>query len=707
MNFDSEFNEKQEIYKLIEQINRHDYLYYSLDNPEIDDDEYDMLRRKLHILVKKYPDLEHIASQTLNKVGAKPSEKLAKITYKVPMLSLDNAFSAEDVEEFLTRVRNYLSLGIDDNISLTAEPKIDGLSLSLRYEKGILVQASTRGDGTNGENVTQNAKMIADIPLKLHGKNIPDILEVRGECYMQKSDFFALNNDSSLIISADSKQKSKFATPRNAAAGSLRQLDTDIIAERKLRFFVYAWGEISYLPANSQFGMIEKFAEYGFIVNPMLKLCYSLQDLLDHYEYIKSQRDELNYDIDGVVYKINDLQQQKRLGAVSRAPRWAIAHKFPAEKKITKINKIDVQVGRTGVLTPVAILEPVTIGGVTITRATLHNEDYIAGRSTNGKIIREGRDIRVGDTVIIQRAGDVIPQVVDVIIEKRQLNSEPFRFPNNCPVCGSPIVKEEGENIKRCTGFFNCSAQAIERLKHFVSRDAFNIEGLAEKKLKFLFEIENEDLKIKNPVDIFTLEKRQKNSLQKLDKLYRFGEDSVKNLFNAINNSRLIPLYRFIYALGIPHIGLTTSKNIAEQYLTYENFLQAVEQRLLVNIDSLGEIMAEAIYQFFAETNNINLLDNLLKEITILPQERIIIEKDSPIAGKTIVFTGSLNNMSRSEAKTQAKRLGAKVVSAISSKVDILIIGEKSSSKKAKAELLNIQIMPQDEWFKILKEYQD
>lgn len=487
---------------LAKEIARHDVLYNNNDQPEISDAQYDALRRRNTEIEALFPELIRADSPSY-KIGAPVSEKFEKSVHAQAMLSLDNAFSAEDVSEFVERVRRFLRLPSTQTLEMTAEPKIDGLSLSLRYEQGKLVRAATRGDGYTGENVTTNARTISDIPKVLQGE-FPDIIEVRGEVYIRQEDFQVLN------INQQKEGKITFANPRNAAAGSLRQLDSRITASRKLKFFAYAWGEVSEMPAKSQMEMVNKLKEYGFIVNPFTKVFEKVEDLISYYHFIEEQRQSLSYDIDGVVYKVNDLGLQMRLGFVSRSPRWAIAHKFPAEKATALLEDIDIQVGRTGALTPVARLAPITVGGVVVTNATLHNEDYIKGVGRNGEPIREGRDIRVGDTVIVQRAGDVIPQIVDIISSKRPKNAVPFVFPHHCPACGSHAVREVGEAVYRCTGGLICSAQAIERIRHFVSRNAFDIEGLGKKQVEFFFNIQDETLCIRSPVDIFTLEKRQK-----------------------------------------------------------------------------------------------------------------------------------------------------------------------------------------------------
>ncbi|HEY4191097.1 MAG TPA: NAD-dependent DNA ligase LigA, partial [Mesorhizobium sp.] len=558
-----------ELERLAKEIAGHDLRYHAEDAPTISDADYDALRRRNLAIEQRFPDLvrEDSPSRT---VGAAVSEKFGKVVHVVPMLSLDNAFADQDVADFVGRIRRFLRLGADDPVAISAEPKIDGLSLSLRYEAGRLVTAATRGDGQVGENVTANARTVADIPNVLSG-DFPDVLEVRGECYMGHADFAELNRRNG------EAGKQTFANPRNAAAGSLRQLDTAITASRPLRFFAYAWGEVSAMPADTQMGMVGAFERFGFKVNRLMKLFDSVEGLLEQYRLIESNRATLGYDIDGVVYKVNSLALQERLGFVSRSPRWAIAHKFPAEKATTILTGIDIQVGRTGALTPVARLAPVTVGGVVVTNATLHNEDYIKGIGNNGLPIREGRDIRVGDTVRIQRAGDVIPQIIDIVPEKRPANSVPYVFPDHCPACNSRAVREEGEAVRRCTGGLICPAQAVERLRHFVSRGAFDIEGLGEKQIEFFFHASDPALKIQSPADIFTLKARQAVSLTKLENIDGFGATSVGKLFAAIDDRRRIGFSRFLYALGIRHIGDTNAKRLARHFLSFQALREAGE----------------------------------------------------------------------------------------------------------------------------------
>lgn len=685
-----------ELAHLAEEIARHDRLYYQSDAPEISDAEYDDLRRRNDAIEARFPGLIRADSPS-HRVGAAASETFAKVRHRVPMLSLGNAFDDEEVSEFAARVRRFLSLKTDDALAFTAEPKIDGLSISLRYENGHFVEAATRGDGAEGENVTANVATIREIPKKLKGRHVPEVAEVRGEIYMGHADFAALN-----AAQAESGGK-VFANPRNAAAGSLRQLDPAITAARPLRFFAYAWGEMSDMPSDSQNGMVEAFAHWGMPVNPLMTLCESAQDLLSFYREIGERRASLGYDIDGVVYKVNRLDYQARLGFVSRSPRWAIAHKFPAEQAVTVLRDIEIQVGRTGSLTPVAKLEPVTVGGVVVSNATLHNEDEIARK-----------DIRVGDTVVVQRAGDVIPQIVRVVTEKRPLSAEPFLFPKTCPVCGSHAVREADESpgaggvVRRCTGGLICPAQAKERLKHFVSRLAFDIEGLGEEKIETFFD----DELILRPADIFTLEERDKKSLTPLRNRKGMGTKSVEKLFRAIDARRTITLDRFIFALGIRHVGETTAKDLAKAYLTFEALRGAVEAAVrdgkeseayadIDAIEGIGETVVDALVDFFSEPHNVEALDDLLAHVTVTPFERPV-AVSSPVTGKTVVFTGKLERVGRSEAKAQAERLGAKVAGSVSAKTDYVIAGADAGSKLTNAQKLGVKVLTEDEWLALI-----
>ncbi|MBD8650712.1 NAD-dependent DNA ligase LigA [Rhizobium sp. CFBP 13726] len=697
-----------ELERLSRELSHHDELYHAKDAPEISDADYDALKKRNAAIEERFPQLIRADSPSI-KVGAAPLPTFAQITHSRPMLSLDNAFADGDVRDFVNSVYRFLGQLPDGSIAFTAEPKIDGLSMSIRYENGILVNAATRGDGTTGENVTANIKTIKEIPNRLP-KGVPAVVEVRGEVYMGKSDFLALNAE------MEAKGKQLYVNPRNTAAGSLRQLDAKVTASRKLKFFAYAWGEISEpneLP-GTQYEMVQTFKDWGFPVNPLMKRLNSLEDILGHYREIGLERPELDYDIDGVVYKVDRLDLQARLGFRSRSPRWATAHKFPAEQAFTTVENIDIQVGRTGALTPVARLTPITVGGVVVTNATLHNEDYIRGIGNSGERIREDdHDIRIGDTVIVQRAGDVIPQVLDVVMEKRPADAKAYEFPKKCPVCGSHAVREKNEktgkldSVTRCTGGFVCRAQATEHLKHFVSRSAYDIEGLGAKQVDFFFEAEDPALQIRTAPDIFTLKKRQETSkLLKLENIDGFGRISVRKLFDAIDERRSIALNRFIYALGIRHVGETTAKLLARHYGTYEAFAEAMKEAAslsgdawadLNNIEGIGEIVARAIVEFFKEPRNLDVVTRLLTEVTPQAAEQIA-ASNSPVAGKTVVFTGSLERFTRDEAKARAEGLGAKVAGSVSKKTDYVVAGPGAGSKLDKARELGVEVMTEDEW---------
>lgn len=694
---------------LAAEIARNDALYHNKDAPEISDADYDALKRRNDAIEARFPELIRADSPS-RRVGAAPSETFAQIVHARPMLSLDNTFSQEDVEDFVAGVYRFLGRLPDNSIAFTAEPKIDGLSMSIRYENGRMVNAATRGDGTTGENVTANIRTIKEIPQTLPA-GAPEVVEVRGEVYMAKSDFLALNAQ----MEAEGKQT--YVNPRNTAAGSLRQLDAKVTASRKLKFFAYAWGEISDMPSDTQFGMVQTFKTWGFPVNPLMERLSSVADILGHYQEIGLQRPDLDYDIDGVVYKVDSLELQARLGFRSRSPRWATAHKFPAEQAFTHLVDIDIQVGRTGALTPVARLEPITVGGVVVTNATLHNADYIKGIGNKGEPLRDGRDIRVGDMVIVQRAGDVIPQIVDVVLEKRDASSVPYEFPKVCPVCGSHAVRDINEKtgkvdaVTRCTGGFICRAQATEHLKHFVSRNAFDIEGLGSKQIDFFFESEDAALQVRTAPDIFTLEKRQQSSLTKLENIDGFGKVSVAKLYAAINERRQIALHRFIFALGIRHVGETTAKLLARSYGTYEAFETAMKDAAplagdawtdLNNIEGIGEVVARTVVEFYKEPRNIEVIASLLDEVR--PQEaEQPTTSGSPVAGKTVVFTGSLEKFTRDEAKARAESLGAKVSGSVSKKTDIVVAGPGAGSKLDKAREFDVQVMTEDEWLDLIK----
>ncbi|WP_294540777.1 NAD-dependent DNA ligase LigA [uncultured Rhodoblastus sp.] len=677
--------------RLGEEIAAHDRAYYREDAPKISDAEYDALRRRYEALEAQFPQLADDKSLS-KKVGAAPSEKFAKIVHAVPMLSLGNIFSDADLWEFLARVKRFLGLQPEAEIRFTAEPKIDGLSCSLRYEKGVLVSAATRGDGFEGEDVTANVGAIGDIPQKLEGSP-PEILEVRGEVYMSHQDFAALNERQT------AQGKPPFANPRNAAAGSLRQLDPAVTAQRPLKFFAYAWGEVSQMPADTQWGMMQAFRSYGFAVNPLTEVFESGENMLAHFRDIESRRASLGYDIDGVVYKVDDLALQHRLGFVSRAPRWATAHKFPAEKATSVLRGIEIQVGRTGALTPVARLDPVTVGGVVVSNATLHNEDEIARK-----------DIRIGDTVIVQRAGDVIPQILGAVLEKRPEGAEPYKMPDTCPVCGSAALREidpktaEADVVRRCTGTLVCPAQAVEKLRHFCSRNALDIEGLGDKQIAFFYE---KGL-IRKLADIFTLQERDRASLTKIENFDGFGKVSTQKLFAAIEARREIVLNRFIFALGIRHVGETNAIRLARAFETFESLRETARRatpgsearQRLNDIDGIGDVVAEAVADFFLEDHNEQALDALLAQVRIAPMAAV--RSESPVAGKTVVFTGALQRMTRDEAKAMAERQGAKVSGSISKKTDLLIAGADAGSKLAKARELGVETIDEDAWLALV-----
>ncbi|MGJ4887721.1 NAD-dependent DNA ligase LigA [Bradyrhizobium sp. HKCCYLRH3099] len=695
---------KVEWKRLALELETHDRLYYQDDAPKISDAAYDELRRRFNAIETRFPELVSTESPS-QKVGAAPSGRFKKVRHAVPMLSLDNAFAEEDVRDFVGRIARFLKLADDDRIDFSAEPKIDGLSMSLRYEGGELVTAATRGDGAEGEDVTANIRTLKDVPQKLHGRNLPDICEVRGEVYMTKQAFLALNE----------RQKEAgdtiFANPRNSAAGSLRQKDPTITASRPLGFFAYAWGEMSAMPAETQSGMIKWFEHCGFTTNPLTRLCHSVEELIAFHRSIEEQRAELDYDIDGVVYKVDRIDWQERLGFVSRTPRWGIAHKFPAERAMTVLKDIEIQVGRTGSFTPVGKLEPVGVGGVIVQNVTLHNEDYIKGIGNKGEVLREGRDIRIGDTVVIQRAGDVIPQVVDVLIDKRPADAKEFHFPKKCPCpLHTDVVREEtaaGEegSRARCTGEFACPYQKIEHLKLFASRRAFDIDGLGEKQIQFFFD----EGWVKEPADIFTLQKR--NAKLKLEEVEGYGETSVRNLFNAIDARRDIALERFIYALGMRHVGETTALALARGYGSWEAFheaclkVAAADEEAIAEMDALdqiGDTVIKSVAAYFGEDHNRGIVERLTREVKILDAEKP--KRNSPIATKTVVFTGTLEKMTRDEAKATAERLGAKVSGSVSKKTDYVVAGPGAGSKLKDAQKHGVQVLTEDEWLQLIGE---
>jgi DNA ligase (NAD+) len=680
------------------EIAHHNLLYHSLDQPEISNEQFDALERRNKDIEARFPSLIRDDSPS-RRVGGAPSRAFRQVSHVVSMLSLDNAFSDEEVSEFVVRVGRFLKLNDLNSLQVNAEPKIDGLSISITYHRGYLIQAATRGDGQVGEDVTSNILHVQGVPRQIKGADVPDLIDVRGEVYMERSAFAALNRRQ---IYTNGKV---FANARNAAAGSLRQLDSKITATRPLRFFAYGWGRLSKPVAETQHAMTQVYKRWGFSVNPISKVCKGVQEILDYYSKLQSLRPKLDYDIDGVVYKVDRLNLQQRLGFVSRSPRWAIAHKFPAEQTTTEVLDIDIQVGRTGALTPVARLEPVAVGGVMVSNVTLHNEDEIARK-----------DVRIGDTVVIQRAGDVIPQIVSVVLEKRPVGAEPFVFPHICPVCGSHAVREaddtpeSGGVVRRCTGGLICPAQAKERLKHFVSRLAFDIEGLGDEKIEIFF---NEGL-IRQPADIFSLEERDKASLKRLKDRDGMGAKSVDKLFRAIAARRSIGLERFIFALGIRHVGETTAKDLARAFVTIEAFRAAVEAaviggkeseayREIDDIEGIGEAVVDALIEFFSESHNVKAVGDLLEYVTVTQAERPQ-TSNSAIAGKTVVFTGSMERMSRPEAKAHAERLGAKVSNSVSKKTDYLVAGEGTDTrtKLTKARELGVTILTEDQWIDLV-----
>lgn len=688
---------EQELARLAQVLLKANTDYHTDDAPQLSDADYDALKRRNTTIEAKFPNLKRADSPS-EQVGAQVASGFGKVKHAQRMMSLGNAFDDEDVHDFDQRVRSYLGLSEDAPLAYVAEPKIDGLSLSLRYEDGKLVQAATRGDGETGENVTENAKTIASVPHTLNGA--PKVLEVRGEIYMTHADFAALNERQM------AKGDKTFANPRNAAAGSLRQLDANITKDRPLAFFAYAWGELSAPLAETQIDAINRLKELGFVTNPLTKKCDTIGDLLDHYRQIEADRAKLGYDIDGVVYKVDQLDLQRRLGFRSTTPRWAIAHKFPAELAWTKLNAIDIQVGRTGALSPVARLEPVTVGGVVVSNATLHNQDYIAGIAGDGAAIREGRDIREGDWVQIYRAGDVIPKVKDVDLARRPDNAQPYAFPDHCPECGSLAIREEGDAVHRCTGGLVCPAQAVERLKHFVSRAAFDIEGLGAKQVEQFYQ----DGWIKTPADIFDLRANFGTGLQQLKNKEGWGERSAANLFDAIDEKRVIPLNRVIFALGIRHVGESAANTVAQHYETWARFSGAMDQAEigqgevwddLTGIDGVGQVMASSLITAMQQPEERASIDALAAQLSV--QDVTAPDTaDSPVAGKTVVFTGTLEKMTRAEAKSRAESLGAKVSGSVSAKTDLLVAGPGAGSKAKKAADLGVETIDEDGWLALI-----
>jgi DNA ligase (NAD+) len=683
----TEAQAKAELARLAAEIAHHDKLYYQKDAPEVSDAAYDVLRKRNLAIETRFPKLIRPDSPSL-RVGAAPVAAFGKVRHALPMLSLDNAFEEQDVRDFADRIRRFLGLKPEQAIELVAEPKIDGLSISLRYEKGRFVQGATRGDGETGEDVTTNLRTLDDIPNHLKGRDAPDVLEVRGEVYMQRADFLKLNERRA------KDEEPLFANPRNAAAGSLRQLDPSITAKRPLRFFGYALGEVSEAAAKTHWDLLARLRHWGFQVNPLVKLCGCVDDVLEFYRHIADKRAALGYEIDGVVYKVNRFDWQERLGMVSRAPRWAIAHKFPAEQARTKLRDITIQVGRTGTLTPVAELEPVTVGGVVVSRATLHNEDEI-----------KRKDVRIGDTVIVQRAGDVIPQIVGVVLSERPKRTQEYEFPQKCPVCGSKAVRVEGEVARRCTGGLVCAAQVVERLRHFTSRNAFDIEGLGWERVEAF----HKDGLIKVPGDIFRL----KNHADAIREREGWGEKSVEKLLSAIEARRKISLERFIYALGIRQVGEATAKLLARHYRTLETWRKSMEAAVkdsdgdaaheLDAISQIGPSVAADILAFFAEAHNRETLDDLNRvgvevEAAAAPARAA----NSPVAGKTVVFTGTLETMTRPEAKARAEQLGANVTESVSKRTDYVVAGAEAGSKATKAKALGVTMLSEQDWLKLI-----
>lgn len=684
----------QELALLAEEIAKHDAAYHQKDAPIISDADYDALRRRNEAIEKAFPDLQRDDSPT-KRVGFSVADGFKKVTHRVPMLSLGNAFSNEDLEDFVARARKFFPSEANSDLAFTAEPKIDGLSASLRYENGVFVQGATRGDGSEGEDITENLKTIKDIPQKLVGDDVPAVFEVRGEVYMSHADFEALNAK----LEAEGKQT--YVNPRNTAAGSLRQLDSNITAERNLKFFAYAWGDVSELPADTQYGVVEALSRWGFKTNPLMKRVTSVEEMIAHHTEIGEQRATLGYDIDGVVYKLDRLDLQARWGFVARAPRWAIAFKFPAEKATTILENIEIQVGRTGALTPVAKLKPVTVGGVVVSNATLHNEDEI-----------ERKGIMIGDTVTIQRAGDVIPQVLGPVLDKRPSDAKAFEFPTECPICNSPAVREVNEKtgkldaVRRCTGELICPAQAVNQLKHFVSRDALDIDGLGAKQVTAFYG----EGRIRFAADIFTLKERDQADLKKLKDQEGWGSTSVRKLFDAIDERRNPELDKFIFALGIRHVGSTTAAMFAKNFSTFEAFMAAcvsagegdeAARDSLLAIDGIGETVVQSVVSFFANPQNREAINALLAQVQPQTYE-VASADDSPVLGKTVVFTGSLEQMSRSEAKAMAERLGAKVSGSVSAKTDLLVAGPGAGSKLKKAQELGIETIDEDGWFALV-----
>jgi DNA ligase (NAD+) len=690
---------KDELTHLAELLDKANNAYHGIDSPIMTDAEFDFLKKRNLEIELKFPQYKKPDSPT-EKIGYLPSEKFSKIKHSKKMFSLSNGFENNDLYDFDEQVRRFLNFKVSEPLEYTVEPKIDGLSLSLRYEKGELVFAATRGDGTTGENVTENAFMISDIPKTLPTKT--EILEVRGEVYMEHKDFENLNTFH------DSLGKKVFANPRNAAAGSLRQLDATVTAERPLKFLAYAWGELTEPLDATQFGAIKKLKNLGFKTSSHTKLCKNIDEALIHYEELSKIRSELSYDIDGIVYKVDSLDLQSRLGYRSTTPRWAIAHKFPAEYSWTQLLAIDIQVGRTGALSPVARLKPVTVGGVVISNATLHNQGYIAGRDNSGKKIRSGNDIRINDWVEVYRAGDVIPKISDVDLTRRPKDSKAYQFPSVCPECAAEVVRDDGDAVIRCIADVSCPAQAIEKLKHFVSRKAFDIEGLGGKQIEFFFA--DEALSIKEPADIFTLEPRDRNNLTKLKDRHGFGRKSATNLFDAIEKKKTIEFSRLLFSLGIRHVGENVSKLLARHFLAWSKFIHIIsiaqnsdsqEYFDLGAIDGIGTTVVSSLLSAFKTGKGRDSIEKLADQLNIL-DEILPDSDDNFLSGKTLVFTGTLEQMSRSEAKSLAENLGAKVLGSVSAKTDLVIVGPGAGSKIKKAEELGVETLDETEWLSLI-----
>lgn len=718
----SESEAASELKRLAAEIAEHDRRYHTEDAPVITDAEYDALTQRNLAIEQRFPALV-LEDSPSRRVGAPPAEGFAKVRHAVPMLSLAKAYTDQDVADFIERGRRFFNRDKDLDIAFTAEPKIDGLSASLRYEGGAFVQGATRGDGAVGEDITANLRTIADIPKHLKGSGWPDVIEIRGEVYMTYAEFEALKERSAAVGGQD------YVNPRNTAAGSLRQKDPSVTASRNLKFLAYAWGYTSEDPAPTQYDSVQKFAEWGFKISPLMVRAKSVDDLVAHYHLIEAQRPSLGYDIDGVVYKVDQLELQRRWGFATGEPRWAIAHKFPAEQAMTTVLRIDIQVGRTGTLAPVARLAPVTVGGVVVENVTLHNEDYIKGLDSNGQPIRDGCDVRIGDTVVIQRAGDVIPQIVSVVIDKRPADAVPYEFPHTCPICGSPATREINEKTgkedsrRRCTGELICPAQAVEGLRHFVSRGAMDIEGLGAENIDLFF---NAGL-IKTAADIFTLrdrrpavtkalaERREEQARQretasgKTRKNVRGVEErnfeGLDKLFAAIDARREPELDRFIFALGIRHIGETTAAILARTFSTIEELIRigketaaaADPHTVFPSINGIGDTVIGALRDFFGNERNDDVLEALLAQVH--PKPYIVnVSAGSAVAGKTIVFTGTLEKMTRPEAKAMAERLGAKVAGSVSAKTDLVVAGPGAGSKLKDATKFGIEVIDEDTW---------